>query len=193
MAVFKKGFTPSRRSDGGANSNALTEFQIRNGYATNIFHGDPVKVSAGFAKIATNTEKVIGVAVGFYWADSVNKNVIQSNYFPANTSSAGGVVLEGGFRTPVVKVAPARDNTFLIPADSSVATSVVGTLYPVSIGTGSSFTGQSGAVIHVSAVSESSIAQSMIRVVGIATLPDNAVTDSAPVLEVEFSQPGYDS
>jgi hypothetical protein len=191
MADWKKGFTPSRKNDGGANTKALFQVPIQNSYATAIFKGDPVVVSAGYLVKAAGP-KVLGVFDGCSYVNATTGQPQEAAYFPANTSSAG--ILAGGFTTPVGRFTPAQGNSFYALADSSVPTSVYGNLYGVSAGTGSAITGQSGMVIHVSAsFAEASVAQAMVRVVGVKNVPGNLVGDAAPILEIVFPNVGYDS
>ncbi len=63
------GFTPSRRYGSRPNSTGSnSQYPIASGYASNIFTGDLVRVSAGNLNvIATTTEYVWGVFQGCYY------------------------------------------------------------------------------------------------------------------------------
>lgn len=193
MATYiKRGFTPENRNTGGANANTLRTFPIQNSYGSNIFYGDPVGSSAGFL-VRTTGPKVIGVFQGCMYVDSTLKRQVNSLYFPTGTSTAGRV--EGGYTTPMALVAPAGDGcVFTGVADAAVTTSIIGKLYGVSLGSGSTVTGQSTAVVQVSAsFAEASVTQATVRIIGVVNTPDNLYSDTTPVVEIIFPNVGYDS
>lgn len=188
-AGVKKGMTPSRLQGTGHNNGALRQYPIANSYGTGLFHGDPVKLSAGYLQIADATSKILGVFQGCSYVDSNTKQLVQSNYFPASTSSAGGSLFEG-YSTPVGLVLDGTNQTFIMQADASVTIAMIGNKYRVSIGAGNTATGQSGAVL-APALTVSTTKGDQVRIIDIYRLPDNtygALTNLT--VEVILSNPG---
>ena len=174
------GFTPSRRYGSRPNSAGTdTQYPIASGYASNIFSGDLVRVSAGTLNvIATTTEYVWGVFQGCYYeADGVPK---WSRYWPTGTSASNAYGI----------ISDDPQTVYEIQADASVSAGDVRSLnFDVTLGAGSTTTGQSGFGI---AAGTRNAAQRMTRVVGWVDSPGNNIDVSAErafeVVEVKLIQ-----
>ena len=176
------GFRPSRKAGGAPNSTGLNKYRTANSYGTALFAGDPVTLSAGNIVRAVNGDKVIGVAQSFQYIDA-NKNTIYTRYLPASTSSSGSI--EGDLR-PLVLVDDNPNSTFTIPAAAALVVSAgqIGLTFGVSIGAGDVALKQSNAVVNAAITT---LADSMVRVVGIYDTPGNVFDTSAAVVEVVFT------
>ena len=109
-----------------------------------------------------------------------------TDQLPASTSTYGGQSFEG-FPSPVALVADDPTATFEIPADATVTVGDVGNYFQVSVGSGSTQTGLSGARVNVSSRSATSTDR-LVKVVGLAKLPgNNWGAASGTVLEVRFA------
>ncbi len=189
MANLKKGFSPSRKNDGGANTTGQLWHPIANGYASNLFTGDPVQVSLGYLCLAEKGKKVVGVFNGCRYIDADGR-MQEKPYFPSSTSSSG--LLNDVHATPLGSYIPARGNYFVIPAETSVSAAAIGDVYTVNLSAGSTLTGRSGVDVDVSAITETSTdgVYGMVRVVALHQLPGAALTDAAALIEVEFNNIG---
>lgn len=162
-------------------------YPITSGYATNLFQGDPVKLSAGRVVRATNGATAIGVFAGAVWTDA-NNAVQRKNYFPAGTTSTV-VRPETGVAGPVAVVVPAKDAVFYITADATMSAGQFGGYFLVNnMSYGDTATGMSKAKLNVGGASPTAT-NSIVKVVGLAKLPDNYITDATPIMEVVMSQP----
>lgn len=169
------------RSRAGVHGNALRRYRINPaGYATAIFSGDPVLLTAGYLnKVSVSTDYIIGVFMGCKYNDPTTKKPTWSEYYPANTSVGTD---PDGIQAMVVAD---PDATFAIQADASVSVGDVGLNFDVTLGAGSTLTGRSG--IGLKAGSRASTSQ-LLRVVDIYETPDNAFSDAYPIVEVEIVQ-----
>jgi hypothetical protein len=159
------GFRPSRKRGNNPNNDGQNEYPIASGYAANIFTGDLVRINAGNVEVITTvTEVVQGVFMGCrYIADNEQKF---SKYWPSGTSATNAYAM----------IADDSRTVFEVQADASVT---AGDLYgsqnfAVTLGSGSTFTGQSGHGI-AAATRTSTIA--MVRALDPVDEPGNDVTD----------------
>jgi hypothetical protein len=159
------GFRPSRKRGNNPNNDGQNEYPIASGYAANIFTGDLVRINAGSVEVITTvTEVVQGVFMGCrYVADNEQKF---SKYWPSGTSATDAYAM----------IADDSRTVFEVQADASVT---AGDLYgsqnfAVTLGSGSTFTGQSGHGI-AAATRTSTIA--MVRALDPVDEPGNDVTD----------------
>ena len=176
------GMVPLRKVGSNYNSTAQTQYDIANATASNIFHGDLVTIADGFiTPIATTTDYAVGVFVGCEYTDPVSKQPTFSHYFPANTSSAIG--------NPVGFVVDDPYASFMIQADASVTAGDINSQnFEVTLGSGSTVTGNSGFGIKASSRATSTKA---VRPIALIDEPGNALsgTDGAfPKLEVKIVQ-----
>lgn len=176
------GMVPLRKVGSNYNSTAQTQYDIANATASNIFHGDLVTIADGFiTPIATTTDYAVGVFVGCEYTDPVSKQPTFSHYFPANTSSAIG--------NPVGFVVDDPYASFIIQADASVTAGDINSQnFEVTLGSGSTVTGNSGFGIKASSRATTTKA---VRPIALIDEPGNALTgtDGAfPKLEVKIVQ-----
>lgn len=193
-----KGFTPARTRTGAA-VGMMEEFSTSNGYATNLFRGDPIAVSTnGFAKRAGNTQTVVGVFDGARYVDSATQKMTFTPFLPASTSSAAGTLIDGVYNSPRINVQTAENATWFITADATVSQGHVGQCFEVSFGTGSTLNGNSGAVLRVASATTSAVpTSSMVRLINLVNGVENPrysssgggaqnITDPTPAVEVVF-------
>jgi len=176
------GMVPLRKVGSNYNSTAQTQYDIANATASNIFHGDLVTIADGFiTPIATTTDYAVGVFVGCEYTDPVSKQPTFSHYFPANTSSAIG--------NPVGFVVDDPYASFMIQADGAVTAGDINSQnFEVTLGSGSTVTGNSGFGIKASS---RATATKAVRPIALIDEPGNALTgtDGAfPKLEVKIVQ-----
>ena len=176
------GMVPLRKVGSNYNSTAQNEYAIANGLSSNIFHGDLVTIADGFiTPIATTTDYAVGVFVGCEYTDPVSKQPTFSHYFPANTSSAIG--------NPVGFVVDDPYASFMIQADGAVTAGDINSQnFEVTLGSGSTVTGNSGFGIKASSRATTTKA---VRPIALIDEPGNALTgtDGAfPKLEVKIVQ-----
>ena len=174
------GFTPSRRYGSRPNSTGSnSQYPIASGYASNIFTGDLVRVSAGNLNvIATTTEYVWGVFQGCYYESDGEPK--WSRYWPTGTSASNAYGI----------ISDDPQTVYEIQADASVtAGDVRSSNFDVTLGAGSTVTGNSGFGI---AAATRNAAQRMTRVVGWVDEPGNDIDVSAErafeVVEVKLIQ-----
>ena len=175
------GMVPLRKVGSNYNSTAQTQYDIANATASNIFHGDLVTIADGYiTPIATTTDYAVGVFVGCEYTDPVSKQPTFSHYFPANTSSAIG--------NPVGFVVDDPYASFMIQADASVTAGDINSQnFEVTLGSGSTVTGNSGFGIKASSRATTTKA---VRPIALIDEPGNALTgtDAFPKLEVKIVQ-----
>jgi hypothetical protein len=173
------GFRPARIRGSGPNAQALGEYRIANGLATNIFNGDPVKqIADGTIVVASvTTDYAIGVFQGCFYVDANTKQPTFSRFFPTGTSSADSVIK--------ALVADNAAQTFVIGADASVSLGDLGLNFDVSNGGGNTLSGASAFVLKASTRKNAS---GLVRVTGLYDTPDNAWGDAFTQVEVRFVQ-----
>jgi len=176
------GMVPLRKVGSNYNSTAQSQYDIANATASNIFHGDLVTIADGYiTPIATTTDYAVGVFVGCEYTDPVSKQPTFSHYFPANTSSAIG--------NPVGFVVDDPYASFMIQADGAVTAGDINSQnFEVTLGSGSTVTGNSGFGIKASSRATTTKA---VRPIALINEPGNALsgTDGAfPKLEVKIVQ-----
>lgn len=174
------GLTPSRRYGSRPNSAGTnTQYPIASGYASNIFTGDLVRVSAGNLNVITcTTEYVWGVFQGCYYETNGEPN--WSRYWPTGTSASNAY--------GIVNSDP--QTVYEVQADASVSVGDVNSYnFDVVVGAGSTTTGQSGFALDGDS---RHIAQRMTRVVGWVDEPGNDINVSAErafeIVEVKLIQ-----
>ena len=175
------GLTPSRRWGSSPNSTGTNMYNIADGYATALFTGALVEVSAGNITILANSTNTGAAPIGVFQGcqyTALNGTPTWSAYWPASTavlsgSQAKGYVCDDPFAT------------FIVQADTSVTAGDIMTFnFPANIGTGSTITGQSngsldasGRVVGVTA---------LFRPIGYEEVPGNSAESAYPSLEVEL-------
>lgn len=186
----QKGLTPVRKLGALPNSCGFNTYPIKNGYATAIGEGDPVKLSAGFIKIGDNAANVIGVFAGHRYIDSEGRLMFSPN-FVAGTSSKGGVPVGNGLAQPLANVYDSPDQTYVIRTLlSALEVSAIGRTYRVSA-IGSVVNGRSQAVLDVNATAETSGSGGyMVTVVGLYGVPDSRFGTGPVAVEVKLARYG---
>jgi len=161
------GFRPSRKRGNNPNNQGTNEYPIASGYGANIFTGDLVRIDAGNLEVITTvTEIAQGVFMGCrYVADGEQKF---SKYWPSGTSATDAYAM----------VADDSRAVFEVQADASVT---AGDLYgsqnfAVTLGAGSTFTGQSG---HGIAAATRTTGIAMARAIDSVDEPGNDVANAS--------------
>jgi hypothetical protein len=198
-----KGFSPARTRTGAAQG-MMEEFSTANGYATALYRGDPIAVSTnGFAKRATNVQTVVGIMDGVRYIDPTTLKMNFGPILPAATSMVPGTPIDGVWTNPRVNVQTAGDATWFITADATVSQGHVGQCFEISVGTPSTFAGQSGIVMRVASATTSAVpTSSMVRVVNLVNQVDPTaysstgggsqnLTNATPQVEVVFLRTRY--
>jgi len=182
-SVVAFGLRPLRTKGSKPYSGGLTQYTIAQGYATAIYQGDMVCVSAGNLEVLTsgNFPGVLGVFMGCAYVDKTTKKPVFSNYYPASTSSYG--FIDGSSKT-VAYVCDDPDATFLICSDAAVSAGDLGKNVSVSLATGSSYTGLSGMTLKAGTATAGAAA---LRIVGLHKAADNAWGDTGTMLEVSLA------
>ena len=173
------GLRPARQKGSGAGTGGISRYRIDPaGYATAIFRGDPVLLTAGYVmKVSASTDYALGMFMGCEYNDPTTKKRIFSRYYPANTSVGTDPY---GITALVVDD---YDRTFIIQADASVSVGDVGLNFEVTLGAGSTQSGNSGIGLKASTRQPS---LSLLRVVDLWEAPDNAWSDAFTVVEVQW-------
>lgn len=190
------GLRPSKKVGSGCNSKGVEKQPVANSYGSAIYRGDPVKLSAGTIVLAGNGDKVLGVMLGANYTDTAG-NPVAGSYLPASTAVATGDVPYdswNGASQPTVKVLTDPTATYWIEADSSITAGQLGLNARVSgIGTGTTHSGDSSAILKVVSITASggdatsADAQTMVRIIGVAEIPGNSIGAASPILEVKFN------
>ena len=184
--TVKKGLTPYRTRAGEVFTGGRREFRIDNGYATALGEGDPVLVSAVYVTRAANTTAgVTGVFAGCKYVDPVTKQPVESTYYPGNLTSGG--VIEGN-EDILAYVYMASDLTFFAKAAGAIAATGAGTLHAVTIGTPSTFTKRSEAVI-ATAVSSTPGTDVQVQILSFPNIAGTLPGDNPTVVEVTLVSP----
>lgn len=190
MAVGDFGLRPVKRMGNRGNSVGIQTYLVSNGYATNLFRGDPVKLSAGNVVLAGNGDKVLGVFMGASYIDTDGRP--QHNaIFPSGTSVATAPIdAIAGIAQPVAYVADDPDLVMVVRADSSVSVGQIGLNFRLSAGSGSTTQKLSGHNLKVTTATTSGAdatsadKQTMVRLIGVYNTPGNSIGSANPLVEV---------
>ncbi len=161
------------------------EFVIQDAYGTAIPYGDPVTLASGFIVLCAENQTPIGVLRGVRYIDSTGAVVRQRN-FVAGTSNLGLLTFEGGETGNVVaEIELSENRTYFIDAsDAAVTAADIGTSKRLkTVGTADAL-GNSTAVVDMDATV--STETRLVRILGVASIPGNALGQSDATLEVEF-------
>lgn len=191
MATGDFGLRPVKKT-GGKWTGARNAYLVSNGYSTDLFMGDPVKLSAGYVVIAANGDKVLGVFLGASYVDSNGTQQLGERFIAGTSVSAGGLPIDNiaGIANPVAYVMDDPDVTMVIRADSSVSIGHFGLNFQVSIGAGNAATKRSGANLKISTATASgqdatsADKRTMVRAMGIYQTPGNSIGATNPLIEV---------
>lgn len=175
------GLVPSRRWGSASNSTGTNMYNIADGYATSMYTGTLVEVSAGnltiLANGANSGAKPIGVFQGCQYT-AANGTPTWSAYWPASTAVLSGSQAKG-------YVCDDPYATFIVQADNTVTAGDIMTYnFAANIGTGSTVTGQSNGSLSVS--SRTADATALLRPLAYEEIPGNSASSAYPSLEVEL-------
>jgi hypothetical protein len=177
MALSKalSGFRPSRIRGNGPNSTGQGEYTIASGLAQNIFYGDLVTMNAGNIEVVTTIvdDKIFGVFAGCSYTEDAEPK--WKRYWPTGTSASDIVAY----------VYDDSRATFTVQADASVtAGDVYATTFTVTLGTGSTFTGNSGQGLKAAGRGD----DGQMTVLAAFKEAGNALGDAFPRVEVLLKQ-----
>lgn len=171
------GLKPINLIGGQVFAGSTRELPIQYGYGTNIFYGDFVVLSRGFATRAavstgTSSNQVTGVFLGCSYTNPLTKQKTFSQYWPASTLAGDAVAVVCDDPDTVFKAVVCSSGTTV----ASGALALIGTNLSMINNTGSTATGNSAnAVLAPTATPVTSILP--VRCVGVAT--DTAYSGNA--------------
>lgn len=175
------GFIP-RRHKGGGTSRHAEPFKIQSGYATSLFRGDAVILTAGYVtKALENSAAILGIFDGCRYRDSTGKTTF-SAFWLASTVTLGAEDVE---------VFLYNDREIQYRVQTSVGTAYVdathkgGVFDLISTNAGSVITGQSGMELNLG-----DTGTGQFRVIGLIDEPNNAAGLNAKI-EVVINTPLY--
>lgn len=166
------GLTPARLRGQAPNSNGSTEYRIESGQATNIYTGQPVRVSAGYINPVISAGQVVdGVFQGCRYEEDGEQKF--KSYWPGGTSATNAFG----------QVTDNPSQTYIIQADAAVTVGDVGlNMDAASVATGTTFTGRSGAGAEAS-TRGTGVGQDF-KIIGIVDEPGNTPGDAYTKIEV---------
>lgn len=156
-------------SSSGSWSGKAIAYKIASAYNTSIFTGDFVKlVTAGVVEKDTGTAAMtpIGIAVGFEYTDPVTGQLLQTQYWPANTVAADAKCF----------VVNDPDVLFRIQANATLAQTALNANAEIVQTAGSTVTGRSKNALNAGTIN--STATLPLRIVGFVEKPGSAVGDA---------------
>lgn len=191
MGTGDFGLRPVKRM-GGKWTGQRNAYLVSNGYATDLYMGDPVKLSAGYIVVAGNGDKVLGVFLGASYVDSNGAPQIGERFIAGTSISAGGLPIDAiaGIANPVGYVADDPSLIMVIRADNSVSVGHFGLNFRVSAGAGNNATKRSGFNLKVASAVTSGVdaasadKQTMVRAMGLYQTPGNSIGAANPLVEV---------
>lgn len=167
--TFKTGLNPVNKI-GVADPGQLNVYRIKNNSSQAKYAGMPVRLSAGFVKVATNTQDVLGVTQAFGYINPTTLRPERVEYIPAGTSTDNGSIDGINLTTLQGMVAYVIDDPnqkYVIQANTSIPNTAAGAFAQVSgATTGSSFTKRSTCRLDYSAAGTSST-NAMFRITGV--------------------------
>lgn len=143
------GFRWARQLTGTAPNCAMTMRRIASGYATAIYHGDPVVgESTGYIQqAAAGTATIAGVFVGCKYLSTSQGRTVWSNYWPGSDAA----------QDPECYIIDDPNAVFTVQSNGvPVALADVGQNANFAIGTGTASSGLSGASLDASTVAATS-------------------------------------
>lgn len=175
------GFIPRRHMSGGVVRHH-EPFKIQSGYATALFRGDAVILTAGYVtKALENSALILGIFDGVRYRDSSGKTTFSPNWV-ASTVTLGAEDVECFVTT---------DRHIAYRVQSSVGTAYVdathkgGVFDLIATNAGSAITGQSGMELNLG-----DTGTGQFRVIGLIDEPNNAAGLNAK-LEVVCNVPQF--
>lgn len=182
--AFPFGMVPTQQLAAGYNTQGFNAYAIEDGEATAIFYGDVVELlTTGYIEkdVGTATLTPIGVFVGASYVDPSIKYFLNSQYWPAATTTS---VTTGAGR-PLGYVVDDPNAVFMIQADDTLTQAAIGANAAIVQTAGTAAIGKSRNALDASSVDTTSTLP--LRIVGLADLPDNAWGDAFPIVLVKFN------
>ena len=158
-----------------------TAFTCENGYASNIFQNQPVRIApstsggetAGTLVASAVGAAFIGVFQGVEWTDSDGRRRV-SNKWTASQYAAD-VVAYASLDSTII---------YEIQSDATLTVASIGSQYDLTAISGNTTTGLSSQMLDTA----TSAANASLRVIGITPGPDNAFGDPFVIVQVQISQ-----
>lgn len=175
------GLRPVQKLGGRMEAESFRSFPISNGYSTSIFYGDPVTFNAGnINKCAYNFSAggYIGMFAGCKYTDPNSKQPRWSMYWPASTVATDALAFVYDDPWQVFEVQTDGTGAAFTAANLNLNISWANVLS----GAGSTTTGLSAGSMSATGVATTNTLQ--YRIVGISETPNNAWTDTYPILKV---------
>lgn len=178
-----RGLQPVKMLGGRYNSHGATLYKIPAGYATAIFNGDPVIMTASgstrgtiarmnatvTATTITSSGTWLGVFIGCEYVDPTTKQPTWRQYYPGSITPASGDIIAHVIDDP--------DALFEIQADGTLAQTALGTNAAIiQTAVGNTTTGNSGLQLDASSIENTSTLP--LRIVDFVTRPGSAIGDT---------------
>lgn len=153
-----------------------TAYTILTGYSTGILQNQPVKLGTdGSVQAAAVGDRFIGTFQGVEYTDS-NGRRVEANKWTAST--AGTDIVAYVTLDPTI--------VYEIQADGAVALTDIGKQADFTVASGSAIVGISTQMLDTATLTDSGNAS--LRIIGIASGPDNAVGDSYTIVQCQISE-----
>lgn len=182
-----RGLVPKKVTGAGYVTGGHSTFPIANAYATALYKGDPVVITAGYIVKAAATDNPIGVFMGTSYVDAVTEDTVFSNVFTAGTSNStkyAPIDAVRGAKEPVAYVAQNPDLLMEIEADGAVTADEFGKNFDLNLSAGNASTGLSGATLDTSSVGTA--ATLMVRLEGLVEEVGNDLSSTSPRVLVKW-------
>ena len=168
------GFHPSRMRGSGANATGMNRYRIAQGTNLAMYSGDLLKITTGgyVTPITTTTDYAVGTLQGVRYVDKTSKQPIWSRYINSSVSSDDSLTY--------ALVHDNLDSTFIVQGDASLTLGDLLNNFNVTLGSGSTTTGQSGFGIKVGSVTTGT---AMLRPTALYDVPGNAWGDAYTKVE----------
>jgi hypothetical protein len=177
------GMLPVRHLNGSA-AVQIEERTILSTYAVSLYKGSPVKLGAdGTVRAAANGERLCGVFLGCTYETDAAGLVI-SNYWPASTTLKTGT-------TAYARITVDPDIIYIVQCDEALTLAELGNSADfVATGAdgyddGNTTTQTSEAMLDSSTASTTT---AQLQILQAYRIPDNAITDAYPIVEVIISE-----
>lgn len=178
-AAAPYGLLPVQNYGAAYNSQGFDTYTIVDAYATSIFYGDVVKIaSSGTIQKDTGTTTLtpLGVFLGCRYIQPATGYVLDSQYWPASTTTSN---------TVYAKVATWPLAVFRIQANGSVPLSAVGQNAAIVQTAGSTLIGNSNNALNASSIATTNTLP--LRIIGLTPIPNNAFGDAFTDVLVTFN------
>lgn len=181
------GLKSARKLGANPNSGGFNTYRIASLTTASMYQGQPVGfTAAGVIDILSSAgyqtgAGYTGVFVGCQYTDPNTGQLGQRKFWPGGTSATDAVAF----------VEDDPDSTFYVQANTSLSSVDIGTVVgftTASYTSGTSTFGQSLGVLNQGALGTSG---GMLRILGVAKIPDNVINDAYPIVEVVPANSGF--